>query len=372
MVVMTITAPHASAQPTSTRPAASAQPAQLLSERPHPAGHERVEVVTGARSGLVMMVAVHSTRLGPALGGCRLWHYGSVDEAVADALRLSKGMTAKNALAGLAHGGGKAVIMAPAPGESLDPARREAAFLDLGDLVSSFGGSYVTAEDVATSSVDMAVVARRTDAVVGLPETDGGHGDPGEYTARGVHSALLAVLPRIGRRSVEGLRVTVAGFGQVGGRLARMLAEAGAIVSATDVNPARRSSVEAIGASWVEPAEAHRLEADVFVPAGVGGMLTSAVIEELRAAAVVGPANNQLAEADGAERLAARGILYAPDYVVNAGGVIHLGSPGESRAEVLARIDALGDRLDEVFALAEAEGVDPARAAELLVRRRLA
>ncbi|MCS5716016.1 Glu/Leu/Phe/Val dehydrogenase family protein [Herbiconiux sp. CPCC 205716] len=360
---MTITADQPAAPTHTTEP-------PLLSARPHAAGHERVEVVRGARSGLVMMVAVHSTRLGPALGGCRLWRYDTVADAVADALRLSAGMTAKNALAGLAHGGGKAVIMAP--DEPLDAARREAAFLDLGDLVASFEGSYVTAEDVATGSADMAVVARRTPSVVGLPESDGGHGDPGEFTARGVHAALLAVLPRIGIDSVEGLRVTVAGFGQVGSRLARTLVRSGAIVTATDVNPARRAAVEELGAGWVEPAEAHRLEADVFVPAGVGGMLTGAVIDELRCRAVVGPANNQLAEADGGDRLAARGILYAPDYVVNAGGVIHLGSPGSSREEVLARIDALGARLDEVLALAEADGLTPSRAADLLVERRLA
>ncbi|NQX34637.1 Glu/Leu/Phe/Val dehydrogenase [Herbiconiux sp. VKM Ac-2851] len=365
---MTITADHRASAHLASAHLADAD--SLLSARPHPAGHERVEVVRGARSGLVMMVAVHSTRLGPALGGCRLWHYDTVDDALADALRLSAGMTAKNALAGLAHGGGKAVIMAP--DEPLDAARREAAFLDLGDLVASLGGAYVTAEDVATGSADMAVVARRTSAVVGLPEADGGHGDPGEYTARGVYSALLAVLPRIRFASPTGLRVTIVGFGQVGSRIARVLVEAGAVVSATDVNPARRAAVEELGATWVSPTDAHRLDTDVFVPAGVGGMLSSTVIDELRCLAVVGPANNQLAEADGGDRLAARGILYAPDYVVNAGGVIHLGSPGSSREEVLARIDALGARLDEVLALAEAEALTPSRAADLLVARRLA
>lgn len=326
-------------------------------------GHERLVVATGERSRATIVIAVHSTALGPALGGCRLWRYPRLEDAVRDALRLSEAMTAKNALAGLSRGGGKAVVLAP-PDLDGDADLRERIFLDLGDLVASLEGRYVTAEDVGTHATDMTVVARRTDHVVGLPASLGGRGDPGEYTARGVLACLDAVASRRGLDAP--LRVAIAGLGQVGGRLARDLAGRGATLMLSDVAPARRRLADELGATWVEPDRIHRCEADVFMPAGVGGMLTRRVIAELGAPIVLGPANNQLADDDGADLLAARGILYAPDYVVNAGGVLYLGHEGET-VDAIALVDRLGTRLEMILDAAERDGVTPHAAADRLV-----
>ncbi|GAB3604755.1 amino acid dehydrogenase [Conyzicola nivalis] len=346
-------------------------PVRTATTTPLSFDHETVVAATGTRSGLSMVVAVHSTTLGPALGGCRLWSYDSWADGLADALRLSRGMTSKNALAGLDAGGGKSVIMLPA-GTVLEGAARRDAFLDLGDLVESLGGSYRTAEDVATTSADMAIIAERTAHVVGLPTETGGHGDPAEYTARGVYAGLRETLRRAtGSASVDGRRITVAGLGQVGSRLASRLAHEGAVLTVTDFNPARSQFAAELGATWVAPDEAHRVPADVFVPAGVGGMLSPAVIAELAATAVCGPANNQLAESDGDAQLRARGILYAPDYLVNAGGVIRLGDERSTDDEVFARIDAIERTLGEVFDESERSGVTSVEAADRLVAERL-
>jgi len=337
--------------------------------------HERVLLVRGPRSGLQITVAVHSTRLGPALGGCRMWHYDSGEEAFADALRLSEAMTLKNAAAGLPAGGGKAVIRVPAD-RVLDAAQRRDALLDLGDAIESLGGAYNTAEDVGTTSDDMAVVHERTEHVVGLPSATGGVGEPSEPTAVGVYSAIEATVRRLmGTHGVRGLRFTIVGLGQVGSRLAERLTEEGALLTVTDVYPAKRALADRLGAEWVEPQNAHLVETDVFVPAGVGGILTDEVIDSLRCRAVVGPANNQLASPEGAERLARRGILWAPDFVVNAGGVIylfHMNEPDASRDEVFARIEGIGETLDAVFDAAEARGTTPAEAAKLLAAEKLA
>lgn len=333
--------------------------------------HEQLTVATGTRSGLTIAVALHSTALGPALGGCRLWSYNSRDEAVADALRLSEGMTSKNALAGLSSGGGKAVI-ALAPGQTLSPEERHAAFLDLGDIVEKLGGLYKTAEDVGTTAADMASVSERTKHVVGLPAGQGGLGDPGAYTARGVHAALQETLRRLtGETSASGRRITIVGLGHVGSALATQLASEGAHLTLSDINTAKKSLADELGAEWVSPETAHTVEADVFMPAGVGGMLTAKVISELNTRAVVGPANNQLAEPSGAEALAAREILYAPDYLVNAGGVIYLGAEDASIDEKIERIDAIGQTLSEVFDEAQASGITTIEAADRLVQQRL-
>ncbi|MCD1268688.1 Glu/Leu/Phe/Val dehydrogenase family protein [Microbacterium sp. MEC084] len=345
----------------------------IVSEITTPFEHEHLSVVTGRRSGLVIAVAVHSTVLGPALGGCRVWNYPSWQDAVDDALRLSQGMTFKNALAGLDAGGGKAVIHLPID-ERLEDERRRAAFLDLGDLVEQLGGRYRTAEDVGVTSADMAVVAEQTAHVVGLPPETGGHGDPARHTAHGVYAAIRETLRRMdGSGAVAGRRMTIAGLGHVGSSLAEQLAAEGAVLTVCDVNPERRELAERLGAAWVEPAEAHRVEADVFIPAGVGGMLSPTVIEELAARAVVGPANNQLLRPDGAEQLAARGIVYAPDFLVNAGGVIFLDAPVDlPRARLDARLDGIADTLRSVFDVAEREGATTVEAASRIVAERLA
>lgn len=335
--------------------------------------HERVEVSTGRRSGLVIAVAVHSSVLGPALGGARLWSYPHWGDALGDALRLSAAMTLKNAAAGLDAGGGKAVIALP-PGESLAPGRRRDAYLDLGDAVERFDGTYRTTEDVGSTSADMLVVSERTAHVVGLPDSVGGSGEPAGPTSLGVYCALGEVLARVaGTSDVAGRRITISGLGQVGGRLATRLAAEGAILTVTDVDPARRDLAEQLDMTWVEPGTEHLVPADVFVPAGIGGILTDEVIDALDVKAVCGPANNPLANHSGADRLAGRGVLYAPDFIVNAGGVIHLdvAARGASPDEATTRITAIGATLGRILDESDAAGTTPLVAAEALAARRL-
>lgn len=336
--------------------------------------HERVEVITGRRSGLFITVALHSSVLGSALGGARLWTYPHWSDALGDALRLSAAMTLKNAAAGLDAGGGKSVIALP-EGVVLDAERRRAAFLDLGDAVESLHGLYRTAEDVGSTTEDMLVVSERTEHVVGLPDAVGGSGEPAGPTSLGVYESLRATLERVsGSADVAGRRITISGLGQVGGRLAVRLAAEGALLTVTDVNPAKRDLAIDLDAQWCEPGQEHLVPADVFVPAGLGGLLTDEVIDALDAKAVCGPANNPLAARSGAERLADRGILYAPDFVVNAGGVIYLDLEAKhvgSRAEIMERVSAIGDTIRRIFDEAESRGVTPLEAAEELAAERL-
>jgi leucine dehydrogenase len=339
-----------------------------------PFTHEKVLVTTGARSGRMITVAVHSTRLGQALGGARVWQYASWTEAVADALRLSAAMTLKNAAAGLNLGGGKAVVFLPL-GTVLSDAEKRDAMLDLGDAVESLNGAYMTAEDVGTSAELMAIVAERTTQVCGLPTATGGVGEPADATAAGVYASILATLEALfGSREVAGRHLVISGLGQVGGRLARSLAAAGATLTVTDINPDKREFADELGADWVPVAGAHRIQADLFVPCGVGGVLDATVIGELNVLGVCGAANNQLAEVAGAAELDARGILWAPDFVVNAGGVVFLAmksEPGADGAAIAARVAAIGDVLGQIFADAHIEGITTLAAAERLAAARL-
>ena len=337
--------------------------------------HERVEMITGRRSGLFVAVALHSSVLGSALGGARLWTYPHWSDALGDVLRLSAAMTLKNAAAGLDAGGGKAVIALP-PGTVLDAGGRRAAFLDLGDAVESLHGLYRTAEDVGSTTADMLVVSERTEHVVGLPEAGGGSGEPAGPTSLGVYESLRATLERAtGSAEVAGRRITISGLGQVGSRLAVRLAAEGAVLTVTDVDPAKRDLAADLSTAWAVPGEEHLVPADVFVPAGIGGLLTDEVIDALDARAVCGPANNPLAARSGADRLAARGILYAPDFVVNAGGVIYLDLAAKrlgTRTEIMERVARIGDTLRRVFDEAASRGVTPLEAAEGLAAERLA
>jgi leucine dehydrogenase len=336
--------------------------------------HERVDVITGRRSGLFITVALHSSVLGSALGGARLWTYPHWSDALGDALRLSAAMTLKNAAAGLDAGGGKSVIAVP-EGTALDADRRRAAFLDLGDAVESLHGLYRTAEDVGSTTDDMLVVSERTEHVVGLPDAVGGSGEPAGPTSLGVYESLRATLERVaGTADPAGRRVTVSGLGQVGSRLAVRLAAEGALLTVTDVNPAKRQLAAELGAAWAEPGTEHLVEADVFVPAGIGGVLDDETIDALAARAVCGPANNPLADHSGADRLAARGILYAPDFVVNAGGVIYLDLEAKkigTRAEIMDRVAGIGQTVRRIFDEADQGGITPLAAAEKLAAARL-
>ena len=318
--------------------------------------HEELHVRRGERTGLYVVVAVHSTALGPALGGARLWRYDTPGDAVSDALRLSAAMTLKAAAAGLDLGGGKCVLCADGP---LGPGRRHDLLLDLGDAVESLGGRYVTAEDVGTSPADMAVVAERTAHVTGLPSDMGGCGDPSPLTARGVEAAIRASLAwRTEDGDPAGRRVAVIGVGHVGLDLARRLVRSGAEVLATDVDPAKREAAEAVGARWVEPGGAEELDCDVLAPCALGGAIHEGNANALRTGIVCGAANNVLADDSLAARLDARGILYAPDFIANAGGLMGVAAEhhASSPAQVSAAVDGIEGVLTGVYERAAAQG----------------
>ena len=339
-----------------------------------PFTHERILVTTGKRSGLVISVAVHSTKLGQALGGARVWQYANWTDAVADSLRLSAAMTLKNAAAGLNRGGGKSVVYLPM-GTVLNDEQKRDAMLDLGDAVESLGGAYMTAEDVGTSAELMSIVAERTKHVCGLPPEEGGVGEPADATSEGVYASILATLDALfGSKDVVGRHLVISGLGQVGGRLLKRLAAAGATLTVTDVNLGKKELADSLGASWVDVPEAHKVEADLFVPCGLGGVLTSQVIAELRVNGVVGAANNQLANHDGGAELAARGILWAPDFVVNGGGVIFLDMamrPGADAAAIATRVGAIGEVVTTIFRDSAAKGITTLEAAEQIAAARL-
>jgi leucine dehydrogenase len=329
----------------------------------------------GERSGCYSIVAVHSTARGPALGGCRMWSYDDSRAAVRDALRLSRAMTYKSAVAGLALGGGKGVIML-GPG-GLPAQRREAALLDFADTVAALKGSYVTAEDVGTSSRDMEVIARGTRYVTGLRRGLGGSGDPSPWTALGVSTAIDASCERVfGKSSVAGRRIAVVGLGHVGARLAAGLARRRAKLVVADIDPAKRSVAEAIGARWTTPARALTAAVDVVAPCALGGVLDHETVPALQAPIVAGAANNQLADDAVADLLAAREILWAPDFVANAGGIINISVElergGYDPARARKRVRGIGATLREIYDAAQAARSTPLTAAMELARRRLA
>ncbi|MFG6196085.1 Glu/Leu/Phe/Val dehydrogenase dimerization domain-containing protein [Nonomuraea sp. JJY05] len=336
--------------------------------------HEHVAIRTGPRSGLPVIVAVHSTALGQAVGGCRVWRYADWRDGLADALRLSAGMTAKCAVAGLANGGGKTVVAVP-EGTELDPALRRRVLEDVADAVTALDGTYATGPDVGTSPEDMAVIGERTAHVFCRPVGRGGSGDSSPATALGTLAALRAVRHRLhGTRTLKGARVSLVGLGSVGLRLAGLLAEEGAELLVGDIDPAKRAPARELGATWASPGEALTAEADLLVPAALGGILTGDVVPELRCAAIAGPANNQLAAEPVADLLHERGIVWVPDYVVSAGGAINalaVELRHETPEEARLRVEAIELTVAELLREAEHRNVTPARAATELARRRL-
>ncbi len=345
--------------------------ARTMSERvpPVPIEHEELVVRRGPRSGLTMAIAVHSTTLGPALGGLRLWRYESPEDGVRDALRLSRGMTFKAAAAGLELGGGKGVICAP-----LGSIDRRAAMHDFGDLVDSLDGRYVTAEDVGVCAEDIAMVAERTPHAVGRPEAGGGAGDPSPFTARGVLAAIRAcVHAEFGSEDLAGLEVVIVGAGHCGERLARLLAAEGAELVISDVDPAKRLLARELGASWVEPGAAMVAPCDVLAPCALGGGVDGENAERLRCRIICGSANNVLAEEGLADRLRRRGILYAPDFVANAGGVISVYRElrGLDASEVDSLVEGIGGAMERILSDAAERGITPLGAAHELARERL-
>ena len=335
---------------------------------------EQVLVERGERSGCMMTVAVHSTRLGPALGGARMWQYPDDDSAVADAKRLAAAMTLKAAAAGLDLGGGKGVLAAPAGASPAGELRRE-MLLDFGDLVESLGGDYITAEDVGTGAADMAVIAERTDHVVGLDDSRGGSGDPSPVTAIGVVAAIRACLSqRYGTSDLAGVDVCVVGLGHVGSRVAELLGAEGASLTVSDVDRSRGEALIARGAASVPADRAILSPCDVLAPCALGGAIGRPEAAQLRAAIVCGAANNVLASNRLASVLAERGVLYAPDFIANAGGLIsvyrELEGLDHDRAIDLAK--GIEGAMAGILEIAESQAITPLRAAEMLAQDRLA
>lgn len=333
--------------------------------------HEGVHLFTDPASGLQAVIAVHSTKLGPAAGGVRFWHYADSDAAITDALRLSRGMSFKNAMADLPLGGGKAVVLADAPGTKIDEAR----LIAFGKAVESLSGRYVTAEDVGMSEASMKVIAAHTRHVSGLPVADGAAGgDPGPFTAHGVYLGVKAAAKRaLGSHDMRGVRVAIQGVGSVGGGLAKLLAKDGADLILADVNAARAEQLAAeLGARTAATDAILLQDVDIVSPNALGAILTPAVIDQLRCKAVAGGANNQLETMAEGQRIHDRGIVYAPDYVINAGGIINVGleylGQGDE-AEVMARIDKIPARLDQVWDESERTGAPAAEVADTIAKR---
>jgi leucine dehydrogenase len=332
--------------------------------------HEELHFVTDEKCGLRAVIAVHSTHLGPAAGGCRFWHYAEDDEALTDVLRLSRGMSYKNAMAGLPLGGGKSVILADE--ESHKSPDLLHAF---GKAVDRLGGRYITAEDVGMSVADMIEVARDTRFVAGLP-ADGKEvgGDPGPHTSLGVFLGIKAAVKRaLGRDDVSGLHIALQGAGSVATGVALHASAEGAKLSIADVDEHKAKKLaDAAGGKVVAPDEVLFLEAHVVSPCALGAILDEDSIARLNAPIIAGGANNQLATPEDGERLHARGILYAPDYVINAGGIINVCTEylGDGDASLVRRrIEGIPVRLEQIWAESEQTERDPAAVADAMAQR---
>jgi leucine dehydrogenase len=332
--------------------------------------HEEIHFVTDERCGLKAIIAVHSTHLGPAAGGARFWHYAKDEEALIDALRLSRGMSYKNAMAGLPLGGGKSVILAP------ESRQKSTDMLHaFGKAVDHLGGRYVTAEDVGIGVSDMIEVQRSTRYVAGLPNSPGDvGGDPGPHTALGVFLGLKAAVKRaLGKDRLDGLHIALQGAGSVATGVAMHACAEGARLSIADVDQTKAKKLAAAtGGKMVSADEILALEADVLSPNALGAIFTEQSIDMLRVPVVAGGANNQLATPQDGARLHARGILYAPDYVINAGGIINVCTEYLADGDaslVRDRIEAIPVRLEQIWIESAASGRDPAAVADAMAQR---
>lgn len=336
-------------------------------------GHEQVVFGHDAETGLRCIIAIHSTALGPALGGTRMYPYASEAEALTDVLRLSKGMSYKAAAAGLDLGGGKAVIIG-------DPAtdKSEGLLRAYGRVIESLNGRYVTACDVGTYSVDMGVIGRETRWATGALEVEGGSGDSGVMTALGTYVGIKACAEHVfGTADMSGRHVAIQGVGKVGRRLAEHLAAEGCKLTIADVNDVATGDLaDRLGADVVAVDDIHAVDADVFSPNALGAVINDVTVPQLQCRIVAGAANNQLAEERHGVALAEADVLYAPDYVINAGGVIQVGDElhpdGYSVDRVTARVERIGERLAMVFAKAARDGLPTAEAADRLAEERMA
>ena len=333
-------------------------------------GHEQVLFCNDNEVGLKAIIAIHDTTLGPALGGTRMWPYASEDEALLDVLRLSKGMTFKAAATGLNLGGGKAVIIG-------DPKKdkTESLFRAYGRFVNSLNGRYITAEDVGTDVNDMEYVFAETDYVVGVERTHGGSGNPAPFTALGVYQSLKACAGLVfGDESLQDKVIVVQGVGQVGNHLIRRLKASGAKVFATDIDKEKLEKAQAeLGFEIIKDSEVYNTPCDIFTPCALGAVVNDKTVNQFKCKIIAGAANNQLARPEHAEMLRERGILYAPDFVVNAGGLINvyqeLEGYSRERSERMTR--GIYYNLKRVFKLAKEEGISTEKAAERMVQERL-
>lgn len=341
-----------------------------ITSHPDYRDHENVVLASDSNSGLNAIIAIHSTVLGPAAGGCRVWTYDSQTDALADALRLSRGMTYKNAIAGLDLGGGKAVIVLDRGQQKTDEMMR--AF---GRAVNELGGRYYTAEDVGVSTADMSAVRTQTPYVAGLSDGDFASGNPSPITARGVFEGIkLACQSMSGTPSLAGVRVAVQGIGNVGWELCRMLHQSNAQLIVTDVNPTRSAAaVDSFGAKVANLDEIHAVECEVYAPCALGGTLNHTSIPEIRAKIVAGAANNQLEREDDADLLHEAGVVYLPDFLINAGGILNVAAEIkriDDRDWVERQINGLVTRMHKVLAVSAEQRRSPHHVAvEMAVRR---
>ncbi len=340
-------------------------------DKPAFANHESVHHVFDEQTGLRCIIAIHSTARGPGAGGCRMWNYATSDEAFVDALRLSEGMSYKNAMANLPLGGGKAVIW----GNSRTDKTPE-MFRALGRAIETLGGRYWSAEDVGVSTADMAYAAEETKYVAGLDKGAAASGDPSPVTARGVFLGIKAAARSVfGTDDLNGRRIAVQGVGHVGGRVCELLAGAGASLVIADVNAEVLNAAAAkTGAAIVAPDAIYEQDVDIFSPNALGAIMNPATIGRLRARIVAGAANNQLSTPDMGDQLRERGVLYAPDYVINGGGIINVAaeiSGAYDPSWVEDKVQELVRTLESVFEQAQREGRSTNRVADEMARRRI-
>lgn len=334
-------------------------------------GHEQVVYCSNEAVGLRAIIAIHDTTLGPALGGLRMWPYATEEQALTDVLRLSRGMTYKNALAGLNLGGGKAVVIGDPRND-----RTEARMRSLGRFIDALGGRYITAEDVGMTERDMESIFCETDWVVGNPPAQGGSGDPSPFTAQGVVAGIRASLrERYGHDSIGECRFAVQGVGHVGADLVRRLREHDAEVTITDVDlDAAQQLADTQGCRVVDPEDIYGVDVDVFCPCALGGVIDDQTLPQLRCEIVAGAANNQLADNAAGNGLHDRGIVYAPDYAINAGGVMNvsLELEGYSRERALGMVERIEETLTTIYARARGDGVPTWLAADRVAEARIA
>lgn len=316
-------------------------------------GYERVVRCDNTQIGFTAWAAIHDSTLGPALGGCRVWNYGSDDVALTDVLRLSKGMTYKNALARLPLGGGKSVVRT-----NLEKVDREALFLSFGDFIEYLGGIYITAEDVNSTLADMEIIQQKTRHVA----TVGASGNPSPFTAYGVYCAIKAAARfKLKRQDLAGLTVAIQGLGQTGGRLAELLAQDRCRIIGTDISKRNmRMLQEKISLERVDADEIYDVRCDIFSPCALGGIVNSTTIPRLRCSIIAGSSNNQLLQKEDGEAVRKRGILYVPDYAANAGGVINISCEIGQQYDAKAakeKTAEIGECVTEIFKLAEKRGL---------------